>query len=150
MSYGFRLNLKALSKGDSSVLHVGWGKNQQADEGGRCSWLVLINRTIQLCRAPDKDFTVCADSWGSKLPSLPTFFLFSHHWHFNGFESFLTQCKWFSLCFGVPSDTRRGEGGLEERKQEAWGGWNNVESVTKQQQEQGQPPFPVSPLTLGK
>lgn len=48
MSFAFKLNLKALTKGDSSVLHVRWGKGHQVDEGGHSGRLVLTNRTIQL------------------------------------------------------------------------------------------------------
>ena len=61
------------------------------------------------------------------------------------FASFLTQWRWFFLVFGKKTPAQE-EGGLQERRQEARGGWN-VGTFTDQQQEQGEPPGnPPTPL----
>lgn len=83
MSHAFKLNLKALTKGDSSVLHVRWGKGHQVDEGGHSGWLVLTNRTIQLGQTYGQGFKFVLILGDVNLP--PSAHLRPHHWHFCGF-----------------------------------------------------------------
>ena len=117
-------------------------------EGWHGSGLGLTSRTLQLHQTKDKGATLCAHSgWSKPSPALyfttgiSKFFSFL----FFFFASFLTQWRWFFLVFGKKTPAQE-EGGLQERRQEARGGWN-VGTFTDQQQEQGEPPGnPPTPL----
>lgn len=105
------------------------GTGQQAAEGWHRSWLVLTKRTLQLSGL-QTGFKKQRAILGN--PNYPLFF-FSPLLTFEWFGSFLTQCRWFSLCFGKKSHVR-----LQPRRK-GWSkeglrprGWrNNVESTSR-------------------